>query len=280
MQDYYLEQIKENADLPARVELIECPPTTFPAHWHEYIEILFLIEGSLTAVIQAKPYLLAPGELVVINPRELHMTRTSGSTAYLLLQVSWEQMNRIFSDFDSLHFQTLISPGDSGTETLPLFRTLSQMIQIYQNTQDGSQLLFMSRLYEFFYELYKDFSQRITQKDRAASFRGLQRITQIMGWVRDHYQTPITLEDAASILGISKEYFCRLFRQYTGQTFLEYVTSVRILHFYDDLLRSEDSITLLLEQNGITNYKVFMKAFKLHYGQTPQQIRKNSRRTH
>ena len=45
------EEVSENTNLPAKLELVHCMPMTIPAHWHEYLEILCLIEGRLTAVI-------------------------------------------------------------------------------------------------------------------------------------------------------------------------------------------------------------------------------------
>ncbi|MCQ4833424.1 helix-turn-helix domain-containing protein, partial [Hungatella sp. SL.1.14] len=82
---------------------------------------------------------------------------------------------------------------------------------------------------------------------------------------------------AAEILTAQALGSCRLFKKYTGQTFLAYVNSVRTMNFYEDLLKSDESITQLMVQNGLTNYKVFMRIFKEMYGTTPQKIRKSMR---
>lgn len=276
MDDYRFEQVKENIHIPARVELVECPPTIFPSHWHEHIEILYLIDGMLTVIIQGQSYDLVPGAMAVIHSRELHMTRTQGTTAYLLLQISADQMNRFFTDFDSLHFQTILTPQEHDPQTIPLFHSLLEMITVLQNQEDGYQLLFTSKLYEFLYHLYKGYSKWEHRPDPASRNLDFQRVTQIMNWVKKNCRQPLTLDDAASSLGISREYFCRLFKKCTGQTFLEYVSSVRAMQFHQDLLQTEDHITFLMEKNGITNYKVFMRTFKRLYGTTPQQLRKTA----
>ena len=110
-----------------------------------------------------------------------------------------------------------------------------------------------------------------------ANRRYLERVTQVMDWVRNHFQEQLTLDDAAASLAVSREYFCRLFKRYTGQTFLEYLNSVRTMHLYEDLKNTDDSITVLMEKNGISNYKVFMRTFKKLYGDTPQKIRSGIR---
>ena len=47
----------------------------------------------------------------------------------------------------------------------------------------------------------------------------------------------------------------------------------RISKFYDDFLNTDKKIAVLLEENGITNYKVFLREFKKIYGKTPSQLK-------
>ena len=98
----------------------------------------------------------------------------------------------------------------------------------------------------------------------------------IRAYVRENYNRDISMQDAARAMNYSEVYFCRLFKKYTGQTFLAYVNSVRTMNFYEELLKSDESITQLMVQNGLTNYKVFMRVFKEMYGTTPQKIRKSA----
>ena len=100
------------------------------------------------------------------------------------------------------------------------------------------------------------------------------RITRVMQWIREHYQENLTLDTAASLLAVSREYFCRLFKKYTGQTFLEYLNDVRTIHLAKDLSACDDTITSLMEKHGLTNYKVFLRTFRKLYGTSPQKFRK------
>lgn len=87
-------------------------------------------------------------------------------------------------------------------------------------------------------------------------------MTHVMNWVKVHYPEPLSLETAADSLALSKEYFCRLFKKYTGQTFLEYLNDVRTMHLYEDLQNSDETITVLMEKNGLSNYKIFMRTLQ------------------
>ena len=99
-----------------------------------------------------------------------------------------------------------------------------------------------------------------------------------MAYVEKEFRQKISLGDAAQIINVSPEHLCRLFKKYTDMTFNEYLMSLRISAFYQALLNTSQKISALLEECGITNYKVFIREFKKTFGKTPETIR-NERRS-
>ena len=252
---------------------------TIPIHWHEYLEFLYLLNGHMSAVINATTYELDPGELLIINSEDLHMTRMyfdknmdKTECPYLLIQFSAARLREIFPDLDLLHFQTCIRQEELH-QIAGMTELLKKMQTLFEEHPDGYQLLLTSYFYEFLYILYQNFSVWNVERSRPASSRDLERITEIVSWTREHFKNPLTLNDAASHLALSREYFCRIFKKYTGQTYLEYLSSVRTMNFYNQLLTSDLSIPVLMEQNGITNYRTFLRTFRALYGTTPQKLR-------
>lgn len=291
MSTYTYELIKENDRLPARFGLVRTSYMTFPAHWHKYVEILYLVSGKMTAVIQAETYELSVGDIVVINSEDIHMTQTCGEkTEYVLLQISAAQIAAFFPNLELLRFDTWIPSGrhivgesDSDRAKSPAVRQnpeegtpeyfLREMMEIHEKKEDGYPLLFSARLYELLYCLYREHSRRLTPGNVSSAHRNFARITQILDWVQEHYRESLGIEEAAAHLGFSREYFCRIFKKHTGQTFLEYVNGVRAMKFYEDMNHCDESITALMEKHGITNYKVFLHTFRKLYGDTPQRVR-------
>lgn len=78
MELQYYETIRETGHLQVRFEPVLSPAGVFPAHWHEYVEILYIKDGVLSAIVQAVEYELHTGDLMIINSGDLHMTRTIG----------------------------------------------------------------------------------------------------------------------------------------------------------------------------------------------------------
>lgn len=252
---------------------------TVSAHWHEHLEFLWLTEGHMTAVVQADTYELEPGDLLIINSGELHMTkidRYHGHSPYVLIQMPVQKLETYFPGKEGLRFSTLIHGADIQTEPM-LLNALEQMRSLFQEHSDGYQLLFQARFCEFLYSLSSNHSAAPVLQTENAVSRDMKRVMEVMTWVRQHYREPIRLEDAADRLSISKEYFCRIFKKYTGQTFLDYLCMTRTTHLYEQLQTTDLSIPELMERNGLNNYKTFLRTFHCLYGATPQKIRLGGR---
>lgn len=250
---------------------------TVSAHWHEYVEFLWLREGHLTAVVQADTYELEPGDLLVINSGELHMTRFSGRNAYcpyVLIQLSSRRLGAYFPGKEGLRFNTLIHREEIQRNP-DIFEALKAMQELFEGNEEGYQLLFRARFFDFLYHMYKSYSTTALRRTENAASRDLNRVMDVVSWVQQHYREPLSLEDAAAHLSISKEYFCRIFKKYTGQTFLDYLCMTRTSRLYDQLQTSDLSIPDLMEQNGLTNYKTFLRTFHDLYGTTPQKMRRS-----
>ena len=56
-------------------------------------------------------------------------------------------------------------------------------------------------------------------------------------------------------------------------SFLNYGNEVRLSHVYQDLQNSDAPVAQIMEDNGFTNQKLFNRAFKELYGQTPSSVR-------
>lgn len=246
-----------------------------PAHWHEHLEMLYILEGGeMTAWINDTSYLLKSGDIFIVNPGDIHYTHSHHNCRYCLLQIPEAHLARISSDWELLRFTEYLpysaNESDLNRHLAALFL---EMNQLYAGVQEGSHLLFLSCLYQMLYLLYTEGSQTINPQILNRNRRDLERMRQTMEYVRAHYRENISLSDAAERLCVTPEHFCRLFKKYTGQTFFTYVNQIRLAHFYQDLIQTDDSITYLLDKNGIANYKSFLRSFKEIYGTTPKRLR-------
>lgn len=259
-----------------------------PAHWHEHLEIVYVTGGAITASINDVSYELKKGDIFLVNSNDIHYTYTHEDARYFLLQIPPVHLERVSPRWNSLKFQEFI-PGESedGEKNRNMVRAClnSQMAEIfheidglYQEKKEGYHLLVLAAVYRLLFLLYTEGIR--TEEEASGShgaLRDLERMKLCMEYVQAHYGETISLADAAGLLSITPEHFCRLFRKYTGQTFLAYVNQIRMEHFYNDLLETDENITFLLDKNGITNYKGFLLKFRDRYGQSPKAVRRKNR---
>lgn len=96
-------------------------------------------------------------------------------------------------------------------------------------------------------------------------------------WVRQHYAEDLSLEDAASSMGMSPFYFSRQVKAATGRTFLEFFTAYRIDRAKRRLESTEMSVSEVGRSVGYTDSNYFAKAFKRAVGCTPSVYRSRVR---
>ncbi|URZ17103.1 response regulator transcription factor [Clostridium felsineum] len=93
-------------------------------------------------------------------------------------------------------------------------------------------------------------------------------------YILKHVNEDITLTSISNHLNISKNYFCSIFKQQTGENFLEYLTKVK-MDRAKILLKNYDY--KVYEVSGMLGYKetgYFSKLFKKHTGNTPIEYKK------
>ena len=273
MNGYSHEIIKDDDRMQLYFDVAHINHLYSPMHWHSHLEILFILEGYMIAYINDRKYTLKKDDILIVNPRELHSTNSWGETVYLLLQIPYDYLSRALENASLIHFQEFFPSITTGTGQKKLRDCLLELVKAGTEKEDGYLFHFSSVVYKLLFTLYKHHSQKINPETKAKDNRNLERLEELMQYVRANYRREISLDEAARIMNITPEYFCRLFKKHTGQTFLEYLNAVRLLHFHRELLSTDYSITRLMERNGITNYKVFIRSFKDTYGTTPGKLR-------
>lgn len=91
------------------------------------------------------------------------------------------------------------------------------------------------------------------------------------------YQKDLSLQDVADALGISPQYLSKLFKEEKGQSFKEYLTSLKMQKARELIESTEFSLQEIAAYVGYNDYKHFSVIFKKHFGMTASAYRKNVR---
>lgn len=93
------------------------------------------------------------------------------------------------------------------------------------------------------------------------------------GFIDEHFDRLITRETVASHIGISPNYFSRVFREQGGMTFSDYLTQVRIGKAKFMLEKYDLPLAQIAQRCGFNDFNYFYKVFKKVVGRTPTEYR-------
>ncbi len=99
-------------------------------------------------------------------------------------------------------------------------------------------------------------------------------ITKAKKYISEHISEDIGLDDIAGHVYLNPVYFSRFFKQHTGQTMTEYLTSMRINLACDMLKSHKYKVHEISSACGYKSSKYFAKIFKQYTGQTPSDYSK------
>lgn len=254
-------------------------------HWHEQMEIIYVKKGSGSVTVNVTSLPVTAGSIVPILPGELHAIEGTPG-------VRMEYENIIFSlsildstDEDDWCRQNVIRALESGTLTFerpippgtPFYEEASSALdaadRACKERQPGYSLLVKSSLFVFLHALYKN-------RDRGTSRGASQHeesLKKVILFVKEHFQEPITVEDAAAITRYSPAHFMRFFRQETGQTFVHFLTDYRLSYACYLLKESRDPVSAVAAKCGFENLSYFIRIFRERNGVSPGQYRKQVR---
>lgn len=103
-----------------------------------------------------------------------------------------------------------------------------------------------------------------------------QAVDFMIEYIHENYHRDITLEELAGQLYISKNYLNQIFKKVTGDTFMNYVISVRMQRAKALLLEGKHLVYEIAEMVGYQNVPYFSTLFKKHCGVNPSELTKPS----
>jgi AraC-type DNA-binding domain-containing proteins len=248
-------------------------------HWHNSLEILLIKSGKMNAWVNDKEYLLVQGDFIIINSRDIHATKCLEPSVIQLLQIPYHFLELRIPDMEHIRFEPeqIADSTKKGEVSSQIHTLLSQLGEAYYESGPSHALKFSSILFQFLYLLVEECKTDTSSTVEIKNEINRKRLLIIINYVKSHYSEPISLQDAADLISLNQEYFCRFFKKNMGTTFLNYVNEVRMSHIYRDIMDTNETITYILEKHGFSNYKLFMKMFHEKYDCTPIKKRKQQR---
>lgn len=127
--------------------------------------------------------------------------------------------------------------------------------------------------------LIEAFTAALQARDRASNDRYGSVIRDAKEYIRANFsQSDLSLNRIAAHIGVSPSYFSSIFKQETGQSFVEYLTQVRMERACELLKCTSYRTSEIGEQVGYNDSHYFSAAFKKAMGQSPKEYKASQTR--
>ena len=243
-------------------------------HWHKDLEVNYVLQGPTDYIVDGKSRLCAAGDVCVINSGCIHsinkrFTCLDNKIDAFTVIIDYDFLRSLVPDLDNARFEV-------DQDSLPLLRECLDRLLTGYLGQKGPyrDIALTGMVYELVYLLCEHCKKEKSPVE-LRSQRHIQQIYRIMEDVRDHYQETVSQSDAAGRLGFSREHLSRFFKQYTGLTYLEYLTRYRIDKAKQRLETTDQTEIEIALDAGFSGVKQMSGAFKKYLGMTPSQFRKS-----
>lgn len=273
---YIYEVIEQKEGLPIRAIIHSVD--SFKMHWHNTIEILLVLKGSVNVRIGEEVYCLEENEFILINSNELHSTKkTKDNNMLLAIQIDlkffqkyYPQINKIKIDCKSFH------GGEGDQEKFDNIRYyIAKIVWELNKKNKGYNLKIGGYLYLLGFYLVNNFEYTILDDEKEKlRDKDIYRLQRIMDYVMNNIDKKITLKEVAEKEHLNYYYLSHFIKDKTGMSFQNYVNHIRLNKSVNMLRNTEDSITEISNNSGFSNVSFFNKIFKENYGCTPTEYRK------
>jgi len=270
----YEKRVVKDKEFPLVVEYRRYRPNGgFAPHWHEDIEMHYILSGEMSGMHDQEPYKVKAGDLLIANSNVLHSGHRDSEEPYkaVLVLMNLEGMSKRLSD-RNIMFQQIISDDPFVSDIMhKLDYELEKGEEEYQLTCKGLVLQLVAHLVRHYIK------EELSEKENIRRVRKLERFTPVIRYIEKHYTEDISNRELADMIHLGEDRFNHLFKDCMGISPLQYINGIRMEKAMHFLKMGQYSATEVASLVGISDYNHFGRLFRRTYGCTPTQVFKDEK---
>ena len=226
-----------------------CPPghQIGPIIRDHYI-IHYVVQGAGSFRCGKKRYQVGAGEMFIVHPWEQCCYIADEADPWEYIWVGFE----CGGDFEGLLREDVLRIPSA----MPIFTKLASC-----GATSAKEWAVCAQLYELFVKL--------AALQNSTAPRSEEYVSRAVNFITSNYSQAITVSEIAADLGLSRNYFCRIFKLHTGLSPQEYIVSYRLERAAEFMTRHELSQKEAARQAGYPDVYAFSRMFKRKYGMAP-----------
>ena len=274
----------EDSEFPIRInfdyKLYPAASSFVRLSWHEQMELLSFKKGGAAVYCGNEKYIAQDGDLIIINPYEIHsVAHVYGEPEYDCIMIdpslycdvqqgACETRYFAYLSEKQVCFENIIGKD---TEASGYIKNITDE---FRKKNFAYELAVKYHIFGLFVYLFRNHIRNgISIKELVQNIKHYDRLKAAFEYMNANLGENISLADLAGICNVSPAHFCRLFKNITGKTPIQYLTDIRLYEAEALLKNSDKSISQIACEVGIPDICYFSRKFKEQFGLTPSQVK-------
>ncbi len=271
--DLYEKKILKDKDFPIQmfIDVRNSRGYCFAPHWHEHLELHYVVDGETVIRLEQKELLARKGDLVIANSNILHEGICLDHMETMVVIFAMEDFSRELVDKNVI-FESLVSNDQE------IGRIMMSIYGEYKRRETGYRLVCKGKLLELLAYLVRHYALEVlSEQDGARRREKLERLNIVYQYIENHYTEPINNGQLADLIHISEGRFNHIFKESTGMAPLQYINETRLKKAMNLLKSGGFTTTEVAGAVGFSDYNHFGRLFRRRFGCSPLEARENSR---
>jgi AraC-like DNA-binding protein len=239
-------------------------------HWHESLEIIYIVEGSLEITTANENILLCTGDVGVIGGSSLHGTQSvSKNLRHQCLHIKYDFLVK-YLNYDKV------------SSKIFKVKDVSKLLFYYENVITNldkidyvSKMKYEANLLLLLTAIVEDENY---SNENESNSKVNDLIRKVMYYINLNYKENITLNSIAKYFGYTPQNIAILFKKNVGKTVYTYLTEIRLDNAVYLLINSNKNVIEIALECGFPNEMAFINKFKAKYKTTPNIYRKQRKK--
>ena len=242
----------------------------FSYHYHDFHKIIVFISGKVTYHIEGKAYHLKPRDILLVSQGAIHKPEIDPSVPYeryifwIRDDLSCQELNTCFQKANDRSFN-LVRADSALQERLK--DLLPEIEQTLQNTHFGDPILKDALFTQFMIYINRIFLRTSSSPDKK-TYSSDTQVEQLLKYINRNLSENLSIDQLANRFFLSKYHMMRKFKNETGYTIHNYITSKRLL-MARSLISQGMPVMKAAQASGFHDYTTFVRAYKKQFGKAP-----------
>lgn len=242
----------------------------FSYHYHDFHKIIVFISGKVTYHIEGKAYHLKPRDILLVSQGAIHKPEIDPSVPYeryifwIRDDLSCQELNTCFQKANDRSFN-LVRADSALQERLK--DLLPEIEQTLQNKHFGDTVLRNALFTQFMIYINRIFLRTSSSPDEK-TYSSDTQVEQLLKYINRNLSENLSIDQLAERFFLSKYHMMRKFKNETGYTIHNYITSKRLL-MARSLISQGIPVMKAALASGFRDYTTFVRAYKKQFGKAP-----------